>query len=44
MKYKRNIKNQEFIIQELRRCADEIATTDINMQTIKNMIYNEEEI
>jgi len=44
MKYKKSIKNQEFIIQELRRCADEIATTDINMQTIKNMIYSEEEI
>ena len=38
MKYKKNIKNQEFIGQELKRCADEIATTDINMQTIRNMI------
>lgn len=38
MKYKKNIKNQEFIIQELKRCADEIATTDINMQTIRDMI------
>ena len=38
MKYKKNIKNQEFIIKELKRCADEIATTDINMQTIRDMI------
>ncbi len=38
MKYKKNIKNQEMIVEELKRCADEIATTDINMQTIRNMI------
>ena len=38
MKYKKNVKNQEFIMQELKRCADEIATTDINMQTIRDMI------
>lgn len=41
MKYKKNIKNQDFIVKELKRCADEIATTDINMQTIKNMINQE---
>lgn len=41
MKYKKNIKNQEFIIKELKRCADEIATTDINMQTIRDMINQE---
>jgi putative GTP pyrophosphokinase len=38
MKYKQNIKNQELIVEELKRCADEIATTDLNMQTIRNMI------
>ena len=38
MKYKKNIKNPELISQELKRCADEIATTDLNMQTIRNMI------
>lgn len=42
MKYKKNIKNQEFIAQELKRCANEIATTDLNMQTIKKMIDSEE--
>ena len=40
MKYKKNIKNQEMIIEELKRCADDIATTDINMQAIRNMIAN----
>lgn len=42
MKYKKNIKNQELIVEELKRCADEIATTDLNMQTIKKMIDTEE--
>ena len=43
MKYKKHIKNQNLIVEELKRCADEIATTDINMQAIRNMI-NEEEV
>lgn len=38
IKYKKNIKNQEIIVEELKRCADEIATTDINMLAIRNMI------
>lgn len=38
MKYKKNIKNQAIIVEELKRCADEIATTDINMLAIRNMI------
>lgn len=38
IKYKKNIINPELISQELKRCADQIATTDLNMQTIKNMI------
>ena len=42
MKYKKNIKNQKMIIDELKRCADEIATTDINMLAIRNMINSEE--
>lgn len=42
MKYKKNIKNQKMIGEELKRCADEIATTDINMQTIRNMINGKE--
>lgn len=38
MKYKKNIQNQEMIASELKRCAEEIATTDINMMAIRNMI------
>ena len=38
MKYKKSIKNQEMIVEELKRCANEIATTDINMMAIRNMI------
>ena len=38
MKYKKDIKNQDLIVEELKRCADDIATNDINMQTIRNMI------
>ena len=38
MKYKKNIENQDIIVYELRRCANEIATTDINMMAIRNMI------
>lgn len=38
MKYKKEIKNTELIVEELKKCADIIATTDLNMQTIKNLI------
>ena len=38
IKYKKNIKNQEIIVRELKRCADDIATNDVNMQTIRKMI------
>ncbi len=40
IKYKKDIKaNKELITAELKRCADELASTDISMQTIRNMIY-----
>ena len=39
VKYKKNIKgNEELYTRELKRCADELASTDISMQIIKNMI------
>ncbi len=38
MKYKKNIENPEMIIDELRNCAEQITTTDINMMAIRNMI------
>ena len=42
MKYKRNIKNEEMIRSELKRCADEIASIDLSMQTIKDLIFVDE--
>ena len=42
MKYKKNIKHQELIVAELKRCADEIAYTDISMQTIHDLIESNE--
>ena len=41
MKYKKNIQNQQMIEDELKKCADQIATTDINMLAIRNMINKE---
>ena len=38
MKYKKSIENQELIIQELRRCANELAACDVSMQTLKRII------
>ena len=38
MKYKKNIKDQKMIVKELRKCAEQIATTDLNMMAIRNMI------
>lgn len=38
LKYKKNIPNEKMLIDELKRCADEIASTDLNFQTIHDMI------
>lgn len=38
LKYKKNISNTEMIVQELKRCADEMASTDLSMQTIRDLI------
>lgn len=38
LKYKKNIPEQKMIIDELKRCSDEIASTDLNFQTIRDMI------
>lgn len=43
MKYKKNIKDEVMIRSELKRCADEIASIDLSMQTIKDLIQNSEE-
>ncbi len=42
IKYKKDITvNKELITAELKRCADELASTDVSMQTIRNMIYGQ---
>lgn len=38
MRYKKEVNNEQLIMQELKRCADELASTDISMQTIRDMI------
>ncbi|MGT2711387.1 GTP pyrophosphokinase [Streptococcus oriscaviae] len=38
MKYKQDIKNPERLVKELKRCADELASCDLSMQTIRNLI------
>lgn len=43
LQYKKDVQgNKDLIRQELKRCADELASTDISMQTIRNMIRGEE--
>ncbi|PWM44185.1 MAG: GTP pyrophosphokinase [Clostridiales bacterium] len=42
LKYKKEIKNQEIIVSELKRCASEIASTDMTLQTIRELIDEEE--
>jgi putative GTP pyrophosphokinase len=38
MKYKHEVANQAMIVRELKRCADELASCDVSMQTIRNLI------
>ena len=38
LKYKRDIADQALIVQELKRCAEEIASTDLSLQTIRELI------
>ena len=40
MKYKQNLQgNLSLIESELKRCADELASTDVSMQAIRDMIF-----
>ncbi len=44
LKYKKTVSgNEDLITSELKRCADELASTDVSMQTIRDMIYEERE-
>lgn len=38
LKYKKHIRNTTLIVEELKRCADEMASTDLSMQTIRDLI------
>lgn len=38
LKYKKNVSNENLIKSELKRCADEIASVDLSMQTIREII------
>ena len=40
LKYKKAIKQEALIRSELKRCADEIAATDLSMQTIRDIMEN----
>lgn len=38
MKYKKRIEHEALIQSELKRCADEIASVDLSMQTIRDLL------
>ena len=44
LKYKKDILDAETIGEELRQCAEVIASTDVSMQAIKNKIYPNEDL
>ncbi len=41
IKYKHNVKHEKTIREELKRCADEIASVDMSMQTIRDVIRDD---
>lgn len=38
LKYKQEVPDQRLIVQELKKCADEITSTDLSLETIRNLI------
>ena len=42
LKYKRDIPDQKLIVRELKRCADEIVSTDLSLQTIRDLLESAE--
>lgn len=44
MKYKHDIKDPKRIVRELKRCADELASCDLTMQTIRNLIQESSQV
>ena len=41
LKYKKIVPHEETIRKELKRCADEIASVDLSMQTIREILQSE---
>ena len=41
IKYKRNVPHEETIRKELKRCADEIDSVDLSMQTIRDILKSD---
>ena len=42
IRYKKNISNQQEICEELKKCADTIASTDVRMQELRQWIESEQ--
>ena len=38
MRYKKDVKNTALIASELKRCSDEMASTDLTMQTLRDVL------
>ena len=38
LRYKKAVRSTALIVEELKRCADEMASTDLSMQTIRDLI------
>ena len=41
LKYKQKVLHEDIVKKELKRCADEIASVDLSMQTIRELLRNE---
>lgn len=41
LKYKQKVVHEDIIMQELKRCANEIASVDLSMQTIRELLRSE---
>lgn len=43
LKYKQSVSDEHLIVAELKRCADELASCDVSMQTIRSLIRSSDE-
>lgn len=42
IKYKRDVQNQKIITAELKKCADQLASCDLSLQTLRRLIASKE--